>query len=931
MNSKISILLLVFVIFIAGSFAQHGKLPIDKRVKIGTLSNGIKYYIQENKKPEKRCELRLVVNAGSVLENDDQKGLAHFVEHMAFNGSKNFRKNELIGYLESIGVKFGPELNAYTSFDETVYMLQVPTDKQEIVTKAFLVLQDWASGLSFDSVEIEKERGVITEEWRLGRGANMRMLDKQLPVIFKNSKYAERLTIGDINIIKNFEHQTLKDYYRDWYRPDLMAVVAVGDFDAVEIEKMIRENFEGIKSPKLLRVRELYTVPKNKETLFAIASDKEATNSVISIYNKHEAKPTTTIEDYKEDLITSLFSGMLNMRFQELTRLPNPPFIQARAGNTNLVKTVEAFSLAAAVKEGEIEKGLETLLREAERVRLHGFTETELARLKTILLRRDEQMLAEKDKQESSNIIGKYINNYLYDNPIMGEDDSYELNKKLFAEITLEEVNKIAAGFLTTENRVVMVSIPEKESTPLPTEEGLTSIIEKIGTEKIEPYKDFVQNQPLVKDIKSTGKIEKETGNEKLGYTEWKLSNGVRVILKRTDFKNDEIMLRAFSPGGNSLVDDKDYISAITTGGLIDESGLGKFTKDELLKLLAGKIARVTPFINSNFEGMSGNCSPRDLETFLQLIYLYFTEPRIDSIAFVSFTTKTSNYLQNLSNDPQSAFSDTLSVTLSNYHFRNRPWTPELLNEMDLNVSKNFFKERFGDASDFTFLLVGNIDPNESRGLIEKYLGTLPSLNRNESWKTIIINRPEGIVEKNITKGIEQKSSIGVVFHGEIEWSRENEYKFESLVDALNITLREVIREEKGGTYGIRVTPSISKVPKSEYTINISWGTNPGRVDELTEALFKTIDSLISYGPGTETLNKVKETQRRTRETRIKQNAFWVGMLFNYLMYKDNPELILEYNKWVDQLTTDDIKESAGYYLDKNRFIKIVLYPEKKE
>jgi len=931
MISRISFIVFIFIIFIAFSFAQNEKLPIDKRVKTGTLSNGIRYYIQENKKPENRCELRLVVNAGSVLENDDQRGLAHFVEHMAFNGSKNFKKNELIGYLESIGVKFGPELNAYTSFDETVYMLQVPTDKKEILSKAFVVLQDWAAGLSFDSIEVEKERGVITEEWRLGRGANMRMLDKQLPIVFKDSRYAERLTIGDIEVIKNFKHETLVNYYRDWYRPDLFAIVAVGDFNTVEIEELIRKNFESINSPVMVRERELFSVPKNKETLFAIASDKEAVNSVISVYNKQEAKPVQTIDDYREQVITTLFSGMLNMRFQELTRLPVPPFIQARCGKTNLVKTVDAFSLSAAVKEGEINLGLETLLREAERVRLHGFTKSELERMKLILLRRDEQMLAEKDKQESPKIIGKYVYHYLYNNPIMGEEDIFNIDKKLFELITVEEVNRVASGFLINENRIVMVSVPEKDSIPLPTEEGLATIIHKVSEENIEPYKDFVQNEPLVKEIKTTGKVESESKNEKLGITEWKLSNGVRVVIKKTDFQNDEISMRAFSPGGNSLVEDKDYIAAVTTNGLIEESGIGKFTRDELQKILAGKIVKLNPYVTNYFEGMNGNCSPKDLETFLQMIYLYFTEPRIDSTAFASYYNKTRTFLENASNDPQTAFQDTLTVTLGNYHFRSRPWSAKLLEEMNINISRKFYKDRFADASDFTFLFVGNIDAKTDKPMIEKYLGGLPSLKRNESWRVINIERPKGVTEKTLFKGIEQKSSIGVVFLGEMEWNRENEYKFESLIDVLNITLREVIREEKGGTYGIKVSPWTNRIPKGEYTINISWGTNPSRVEELTDALFKTIDSLVNYGPGIETLNKVKETQRRTRETKLKQNAFWTGMLYNYLIYNDNPEIILNYNNWVEGLTVNDIKESAELYLDKNHLVKIILYPEKKD
>jgi zinc protease len=931
-RKALSIILLISITFLFNNsftYSQQENLPVNPDVKIGYLDNGIKYYILENKKPEKRCELRLIVNAGSVLENDDQKGLAHFVEHMAFNGSTHFKKNELINYLESIGVKFGPELNAYTSFDETVYMLQVPTDKPDLVEKGFLVLSDWASGLAFDSIEIEKERGVITEEWRLGRGAQMRMLDKQLPIIFKNSHYADRLTIGDIEVIKNFKHETLKNFYRDWYRPDLMAVVAVGDFDKLQIENLIKQNFENIKQPNNIRERTLFPVPKHKETLFAITSDKEAANTTVSLYFKQDVQKTLTISDYKIRIINNLFSGMLTKRFQELTMLPNPPFINAMAGRGSFCRTSDINMLNAMVKDGGIQVGLETLVREAERVRLFGFTSTELERQKQILLRNAEQQLAEKDKTESSQLINQFVGNFLNQNPIMGYENTYKILKEILPKITLEDVNKLVNDYVQTENRVVVISMPEKEGLNIPLEKELSEVINKVSGEKITAYEDKVSNQPLIKEIPKPGKIISETKNEKPGFTEWKLSNGARVLVKKTDYKNDEIVVRAFSNGGTSLAEDKNYIASVTAAGLINESGLGNFSLMELQKLLAGKVISLSPIISQYYEGLSGGCSPRDIETFMQMLYIGFSSPRIDSNAFLSFKTKIASRLENAGNDPQSVFSDTLNYLASNYHFRNRPWNLSTLSEMNLNESIKFFKERFADASDFTFIFVGNVDEIKFKPLVETYIGSLPPLNRNENFRDLNYTTPSGIVEKRVEKGIEQKSSVAFVYAGSFEWSRENEYKLEALIDVMNIRLREVIREEKGGTYGVRVSYSSSKYPVPKYSINISWGCNPERVDELVNAMFSTIDSVKRFGPSVETLNKVKETQRRQREVKVQQNNFWAGMLFNYLLNGEDPALIAEYNNWIDKLTIEDIKYFANKYIKSDNFIKCVLYPEK--
>ncbi len=928
---KLTFIINVLVFFINFSFLypQNNELPVDNTITIGKLQNGLKYYIKKNQKPEHRAELYLIVNAGSVLESEKQLGLAHFVEHMAFNGTKNFKKNELINYLESIGIKFGPELNAYTSFDQTVYMLTVPTDSTEILTKGFLVLEDWAHNQAFEPTEIDKERGVIVEEWRLGRGAQMRMLDKQLPILFKDSKYAERLPIGKKDIIESFDHQTLIDFYKDWYRPDLIAVAAVGDFDVKEIESYIKKHFEKIPYPEQIKQKEIFPIPKHEETYFAIASDKEAVYSTIAVYYKRDPEVVKSLDDYKNELIHQLFYAMLNDRLTELTTMADPPFSYAYTGSSKFVRSADVSFLVSVVKEGGIEKGFDALLTEAERVKDHGFTATELERQKTNQLRMIEKRRDEKDKTESRELMQKFISNYLYDEPIIGIDDQYELYNRLIPKITLEEVNKISAELLKPENRVVLVSVPEKEGVKIPTEVELSKVIGKVSNNKIEAYVDKVQLKPLIETIPNPSFVVEIKQIEELGITEWKLGNGVRVFIKPTDFKNDEIVFSAFSTGGSSLVNDEDFLSANHSASLIYESGVGSFSRTELDKYLSGKMVNVNPYIGYYDEGLNGSTSPKDLETFFQLIYSYFTQPKIDSTAFLSYKSKMLTWLTNMSNEPSVAFRDTLEVTLTNYHYRNRPLKVKMLDEIDLNKSISIYKNRFADASDFTFVFTGNIDLTTFKPLVETYLGGLPSLNRNEKPIDLKYTNIKGAINKEVHKGIEQKSSVAIAFVGNMEWGRKNEHTMESLMDVLNIKLREAIREEKGGTYGIQGYHQIYRIPESHYSININFGCNPERVDELVATVYQVMDSIKNFGPDNAVMTKIKEIQKRQRELNLKKNNFWKGIISNYVQYNDNPEEILNYNTWVNEVTPDDIKKAANEYLNKD-VVKVVLYPENK-
>ncbi|MBU1299176.1 MAG: insulinase family protein [Bacteroidetes bacterium] len=905
-------------------------LPIDPNVTIGKLDNGITYYIRTNKKPEKRAELRLAVNAGSVLEDDDQQGLAHLCEHMAFNGTKNFKKQELVNYLESIGMRFGPELNAYTSFDETVYMLTIPTDNDSIVKTAFQILEDWSHNISLEGDEIDKERGVVIEEWRLGRGAEARMRDKQFPVLFKDSRYAERLPIGKKEILETFKHETIRKFYKDWYRPDLMAVVAVGDFDKSKIEQLIKSHFSKLVAPKKSIKRTVFPVPDHNEPLFAVATDPEATMSRVSIYYKHDQQKEKTIADYKKNILKSLYDGMLNNRLRELTKQADPAYLTAYSSGGSFVRSKDIYVLTAAVKDNGIERGMETLLTEAVRVKKFGFTASELERQKSEQLRFIKQAYNERDKTESRFLVSEYVSHFLSEEPITGIEFEYDLHKKLLPGINLDDVNRLAAELITNKNRVVMVNAPEKAGLTAPTQEILLNVFETASKKDIIAYEDKVSTLPLVADPPAPVTTVQEIVMKDLGVTEWKLSNGVRVVLKPTDFKNDQILLSAISPGGNSLVNDKDYISASTATSIIQESGLANFDQITLQKMLQGKIVNLSPYIGELEEGFSGNAAPQDFETMLQLIYQYFNSPRLDSVAFLSYKERMKGFLHNRSARPESAFEDTLLVTLAQYHNRRKPWTEATLDEINPQSAYSIFKNRFEDASDFTFIITGAFKPEEIKPLVLTYLGGLPSKNRKESWQDVGISPPTGVISKSVKKGIEQKSQVRIVFTGPFDWSRENRHALQSMVSVMRIKLREAIREEKGGTYGVSVMASTSQFPKPEYRITVTWGCAPDRVQELIQTAMGQIDSLRNYPVTDIYITKVKETQRREREVSLKENRFWSSSLqFAYSNFED-PMDILRYDELIEKVNSDYVQKTAQKYFDMKNYVEVVLYPENK-
>jgi len=908
--------------------AAAAPLPFDSAVEIGTLSNGMRYYIRENHKPEKRAELRLVVNAGSVLEDEDQRGLAHMVEHMAFRGTKRFAGNQISSYLESVGMRYGPDINAFTSFDETVYMITIPTDTAAIVDKGFEILAEWAHNVAFDPAQIEKERPVVIEEWRLGQGAENRMQNKWFPVLFTGSKYGERIPIGLKSVLETYKPATLRRFYDTWYRPDLMAVVAVGDFDKRQIEGLITRYLGAIPRAISPKARPLSPVPPQAGTLVSINSDKEATRSTIRLLYKQPKRFNTTSATYRQHLVEGLFGSMLNDRFAEITQKPNPPFITAYAGQGDLVRSAEAFSLTAVVADNGIRRGLNALLTEGERVKKFGFLQSELDRARKDTQRGIEQAYAERDKTNSNVYADAYSSAFLESEPSTSIQYDLDAITHLLPGITLAEVNKLAGEWMTDKNRVLATTSPDKAGIVNPAPGELLLAFDAVKGANIAAYSETSLSGQLVDKDPTGGKVVSERQIKEVGITEWTLSNGVRVLLKPTDFNADQITFTSYSPGGASLLSDASFIAASAADLIPTTSGVGKFTVIDLQKFLAGKQVSVFPSIDDLSEGVSGSASQRDVDTMLQLVYLYFTQPRLDTSLVNTFLGRYKGVLANRSASPEAAFSDTLQVTLAQHSVREQPMSAATLDRIDPAKSFDFYKERFADASGFTFVFVGNFSIDSMKPLIAKWLGALPSTGRKETWRDTGIRPPKGVVQRVVKKGAEPKARTALIFTGPFEYNRQNRYYLSALAELLNIKLREALRENLGGTYGVSVSPGAARDPLPSYRFTIGFGSAPERLEALTAAALAQIDSVKRFGTTPEYLNKVKEAALRSRETAIKQNGYWVSQIASFDQSGWPLAEIPDGGKLISALTIADLQRAAVKYLRIDNYVRVSLYPE---
>lgn len=908
-------------------------LPITPDVKIGKLSNGLTYYIQNNGKPEDKVELRLALKAGSIVETEDQVGLAHFMEHMNFNGTKHFKKNELVDYLQSIGVEFGADLNAYTGFDQTVYILPIPSDDPEKLDKGFQILQDWAGNALLTDQDIDDERGVVIEEYRTRLGAATRMQSKYLDKIAYKSKYADRLPIGTKENLETFDYESVRNFQKDWYRPNLMAVIAVGDLDVETLEKKIKENFSGLKNPENPKPREEYGSENHEGTFVAIEWDEEATSSQVQIYYKDKGKPkkTKTVSDYRDNMVEGLFDQMINNRLAEYSNKPNPPFIFGFSYKGGIIGNKDAYQSFAQTNETGQLDALKTLLEENERVKRYGFKSSELERAKKDYLSRLERAYKNKGKEESNRIVNSYIQNFLQESPIPGIEWSYNFAKSEFPNIKLEEVNALISQFLHDDNRLVILTGPKKEGLKKVTEQEVIDLLDSVKKSDIKDYEDEAVREELMPIKPAKGSIaNKELVNEgKINETTiLTLSNGAKIVYKKTDFKNDEILFEAYSYGGTSLYSDDVLKETASANRGLFEAGIDGLTKNDMTKLMSGKIARVSPFIGSLSEGLRGSASPKDLETMFQMIHLYFTKLDKDPEAFASYISKQKAFLGNILSNPNISFSIALGKFSNegNPRYTGLP-TEEDLDKANYDLAYEKYKERFANAGDFNFYFVGNVDADKIAEYAETYIASLPGNSEREMYKVTSFRPKSGAHEFIYRKGTEPKSQVNLLYRGEAKYDAKEARAMNALGEILSIKLIEKLREEEGGVYGAGARGSIRKIPYGSFNFSISFPCAPENAEKLSDAAIAELKKIIKDGPTEVDLEKVKKALLLTRKDQLEQNSFWLSTIKNADYNQSDINNVINYEANINALTTKDVHNVAKKYLS-GGFIKAVLLPE---
>ena len=919
------------LIVTASLTALHAQpLPLDTAVHTGKLANGLTYFIRHNEEPKNRVLIYLVNNVGSVLEDEDQQGLAHFMEHMNFNGTTHFPKNELIDYLQKNGVRFGADINAYTSFDETVYQLPIPSDKPDVLRNGLRIVHDWAQGATLDPSEIDKERGVVLEEKRLGKGAGERMRRVYWPVILDNSRYAVRIPIGLDTILEHFPATTIKRFHHDWYRPDLQAVIIVGDIDAAAMEKAIKEQFADLTNPPGERARTKYNIPLTGANHFVSVTDKEMTVTQAEVLIKIPGLVVKTAADYRTDVVNDLFDQMLAARLNELARQANPPFVRGSAGTEGFIDGLDVFDASVVAKPGELQTGLQAVWREVTRARRFGFTQTELDRAKSEYASEVERQWKEKGKTESEELLQEYQEYFLKGTAAPGIDAEYQLAKQDLPGITLTEVNGLPQKDIKDQDRTILIEAPEKDKATLPDSATVTSWLKAVESENLTAYKDEVSSAPLLTQEPTPGKIVSEKKDASLGLTTWVLSNGATVLLKPTDFKNDEIVFSAFGPGGSSLSPDSDFQSAANAAAIVGAGGAGNYNVTGLQKFLAGKQLGVRFQIGERDQSLSGGSTPADLPTALQLLYADWTEPRKDSAVVQGILQRSRASLANRATDPNSVFSDTVNAVLGNNSIRRTGPSIEKLNQIDLDKAYRIFKDRFSDASGFTFTFVGSFNQDSIRPLTEQYLASLPATHANTQPRDLGIHIPAGVSTHVVYKGTEPKATVYLVFSGTFDYNLTNVIQLDALRECLEIRLLERLREEESGVYSPGVHANSSKLPQGRYSILVNFGCAPDNVNKLIASTLDEIAKLRTSGPLKANLDKWRAEDRTSRETELKTNRFWLNYLQGQASNADSLDEIAGYDKAADAITVEALKKAANTWLSGKNYIRLELEPEGK-
>jgi zinc protease len=915
------------------SYAVSQPMPVDPDVLVGTLPNGLRYYVRANAKPAHRAELRLVVKAGSVLEDDDQLGLAHFVEHMEFEGTRHFPKQGLVDFLSSLGLGIGPDANAQTSYDDTQYTLRIPTDQPGALDRALLVLEDWAQGATFDQSGIDRERGIVLAEWRLHLDADERTQDKVIGAQLAGSRYADRPPIGKPDIIEHAQREQLMRFYHDWYRPDLMAVIVVGDVDRDAVAAMIREHFASMSAPSPERPRPNFDVPEHRGTRYAIVTDKEATTTAVRISDLRPARNQGSVGGYREILRDELFSDMFGARLDELARSANPPFVSAAADRELLPapRTRDVAMLQAIVSNHGVTRGLVALVTELQRLSRFGFTATELARAKQAMMLTYERAVMESPDRESPSRADEYTRNFLQGEALPTIWQELAFHRRFLPGITLAEVNKLTDDWFPADNRLIVVAAPDAAGVVLPDERQLAAAVSGVSANRLTAYVDTAAGQTLMESKPAAGTIVKTTQHPEAGITEWALSNGATVVLKPTTLREDQILFQAFAPGGTSLASDAEFVPARVADEVVPAGGVGRFSGVTLDKILSGKAIDVVPFINELEEGMRGGSTPQDLETMFQLLYLRFTQPRADPTAFAAAAAQARALLANQMASPEVVFNQTILAALSGNDARLRPQTPATVDQWDLGKSLAFYKARFADASNFTFVFVGSFTPDNIRPLVETYLASLPATHAHETWRDLGITPPPGIVEKMVEKGIAPKSEVTVVFSGPFEYDDPHTLALRTMTRVLESRLFDAIRQELGGTYSITADPDIEKFPRPQYVVRIDWTCDPSQTDALVRRMFAEIASLQARPVSATQMAFIHENLLRDFEQNSQDNGYFLNEIARRYKNGDTANLAAISNvpDRIKMLTAGDLYEAAQTYLDTDRYVKVILMPER--
>ena len=927
------LLLMLAMLFALPSAAQKKgeQLPVDSSITIGKLKNGITYYIRHNEKPDNLVNFYIAQKVGSIQEEESQRGLAHFLEHMCFNGTEHFPGKSLINYLEGIGVKFGADLNAYTSIDETVYNINnVPVGTPGAIDSCLWILRDWADGLTLAAEEIDKERGVIHEEWRGRNTAMMRMQERMLADIFPGSRYGKRLPIGIMEVVDNFPYQALRDYYEKWYRPDLQGIVVVGDIDVKEVEKKIKKIFGKVKKAKNPAERVYYPVDDNKEMIFSQQIDKEQQNYMLQLMYKHDV-PSRDQRNTKEYIVEntkrSFAIGMLNSRFGEIMSKENPPYMRAGVGYSDfgVAQTKKAFTVMVQCKPEQIMEAIPMVFTEVERARRFGFTEPEFKRVKESMIAGMDSWYAERDKRTSDYYIQNCVRHFLDEVDMMAPEDEYKLSIEIINSLTLEEINKVIPSLHREDNRVAVSFAPEREGMTYPGKNDIEQLLSMVGNARIAPYEDNAVDAPLLENIPEGGKVVKSEEG-KWGSTIWTLSNGIKVILKPTDFQADKLSVAGYKVGGTNRYPDSEKVNIGMLSALSSIGGYGAFDATQLGKKLSGSTASANVSSGPYYDVISAGCSPKDAEEMFQLMYLKYTSPRKDEKAYESYTTRIRNNLKDRNLNPNTALSDTMVVAMYGNHPRVQPFVAADVDKVNYDRVLELYKDRTSDATGYMFFIVGNIDLDAIKPLVERYIGALPCNGRVEKIEKTTVETRKGIYRNNFKNKMENPTGTeNIIYTGKIEPSLKNRLVMSFLNQVLNIVYTEEVREKEGGTYGVGVRGSISKLPEGEFTLMINFKMAPERREELAAIVTREFEKLAAEGPVAEQVEKVRSYMLKSFEESQNKNAAWMNWLYNN--YFENEDSHTGYEELVKSITAEDIRLLAKYILDQGNFIEVSMTP----